>query len=119
MSAARCDVGVVWFRRDLRLEDHAALTEASQACSTLLPVFVIGNAALCPRQNQQGCCTGVPMTGPHQMRCAPAWGPAPQASMLHGAVNEMPELMRACQLQRILELPQQVRKLAQCFPLSQ
>jgi hypothetical protein len=67
-SAMRVDLGIVWFRRDLRLTDHAALHSAQQSCSTILPIFVVDSSSLAPRRNQPGCETGVPMTGPHQVR---------------------------------------------------
>jgi hypothetical protein len=31
--------GIVWFRGDLRLHDHQALTRAQAECSSLLPVY--------------------------------------------------------------------------------
>ena len=33
------DVGVVWFRNDLRVHDNEALAEANKRCSAVLPVF--------------------------------------------------------------------------------
>ena len=35
-----------WFRRDLRLDDHAALTDAAAAGETVLPVYVLDPALL-------------------------------------------------------------------------
>jgi hypothetical protein len=69
-SAMRVDLGIVWFRHDLRLTDHAALVSAQNSCSEILPLFVIDNSGLVPRRNQPGCETGVPATGPHKVRCA-------------------------------------------------
>lgn len=40
------DVAVVWFRRDLRLADHAALTEAIAGARTVVPVFVLDEQLL-------------------------------------------------------------------------
>ena len=34
-------VSVVWVRRDLRMRDHPALTEAAAAGDTVLPLFVL------------------------------------------------------------------------------
>lgn len=38
--------GLVWFRRDLRAYDHAALHHALQACETVYCVFVFDKAIL-------------------------------------------------------------------------
>jgi DNA photolyase len=70
MGAQRYDVGVVWMRRDLRLSDHPALSDAADTCLALVIAHVISNAALEPRSNQPGAATGVPQLGPHQLRCA-------------------------------------------------
>ena len=40
------DVAVVWFRRDLRLADHPALTEAIAAARTVLPLYVLDDRLL-------------------------------------------------------------------------
>ena len=42
------NVGLVWFRRDLRLHDNAALTEALQQCRRLHCVFVLDKDILDP-----------------------------------------------------------------------
>ena len=42
------DVGLVWFRRDLRLEDHAALAAALGSCRRIWCVFVFDRAILDP-----------------------------------------------------------------------
>jgi deoxyribodipyrimidine photo-lyase len=39
-------VNIVWFRRDLRLHDHAALSHALQAGLPILPVFIFDTAIL-------------------------------------------------------------------------
>lgn len=36
----RIKIGIVWFRHDLRLKDNEALTEASNQCDVVLPVYV-------------------------------------------------------------------------------
>ncbi len=41
-------VGVLLFRRDLRLGDHAALTAASQECDKLIPLYVLDETAARP-----------------------------------------------------------------------
>lgn len=38
--------GIVWFRRDLRLNDHPALTAACEACSEVIPLFVFDEPLL-------------------------------------------------------------------------
>lgn len=41
-------MGLVWFRRDLRVEDHAALSAALQQCESVHCVFVFDQAILAP-----------------------------------------------------------------------
>ena len=41
--------GLVWFRRDLRAEDHAALHHALQQCQQVHCVFVFDSTILDPR----------------------------------------------------------------------
>lgn len=41
-------VALVWFRRDLRIHDNAALTEAVRTADAVVPVFVIPDAASVP-----------------------------------------------------------------------
>lgn len=38
--------GIVWFRRDLRLADHPALTAACEACTEVIPLFVFDEPLL-------------------------------------------------------------------------
>ena len=38
--------GIVWFRRDLRLNDQPALTAACEACSDVIPLFVFDEPLL-------------------------------------------------------------------------
>ena len=40
------DTGLVWFRRDLRVHDNAALSEALQRCAQVYCVFVLDRAIL-------------------------------------------------------------------------
>ena len=42
------DTGLVWFRRDLRLDDHAALAAALAACRRVYCAFVFDRAILDP-----------------------------------------------------------------------
>lgn len=42
----------VWLRRDLRLSDHAALSEALQRHTQVVPVFVFDRAILDPLPRQ-------------------------------------------------------------------
>ena len=44
--AARFDTGLVWFRRDLRTDDHAALYHALKSCRQVHCVFVFDRAIL-------------------------------------------------------------------------
>src|SRR5512137_1440258 len=45
-SSMSLDAGLVWFRRDLRLTDHAALAAALKACRRVHCVFVYDRAIL-------------------------------------------------------------------------
>ena len=45
-KVGRWDAAVVWFRRDLRLSDHAALTEAIAGARTVVPLFVLDEQLL-------------------------------------------------------------------------
>ena len=40
------DTAIVWFRRDLRVHDHPALTAAARAADRVVPVFVLDDALL-------------------------------------------------------------------------
>jgi len=42
------DAGLVWFRRDLRLGDHAALAAALASCRRVYCAFVFDRAILDP-----------------------------------------------------------------------
>ena len=42
--------GVVWLRRDLRLQDQPALTAACADCDEVIPLFVFDNPLLRARQ---------------------------------------------------------------------
>jgi len=48
MPAITFDTGLVWFRRDLRLDDHAALSAALSCCRRIYCVFVFDRAILDP-----------------------------------------------------------------------
>jgi len=48
LSVKQFKVGLVWFRRDLRIEDHAALSAALQQCESVYCVFVFDRAILAP-----------------------------------------------------------------------
>lgn len=45
-KVGRWDVAVVWFRRDLRLADHTALTEAIAGSRAVVPLFVLDEQLL-------------------------------------------------------------------------
>lgn len=45
-KVGRWDVAIVWFRRDLRLADHPALTEAIAGARSVLPLFVLDERLL-------------------------------------------------------------------------
>ena len=45
-KVSRSAVAVVWFRRDLRLADHPALTAAIAAARTVVPLFVLDDRLL-------------------------------------------------------------------------
>lgn len=64
------DVAIVWFRRDLRVADHPALTEAAAGASAVVPLFVLDDRAL--------------------TRVAPA-----RSWYLHGALAELDRSLRA------------------------
>ena len=49
--------GVVWLRRDLRLEDQPALTAACAECDDVIPFFVFDNPLLRSRQFGSPCVT--------------------------------------------------------------
>ena len=42
-------IAIAWFRRDLRLHDHPALTAALEAADTVIPVFVFDESLLAGR----------------------------------------------------------------------
>lgn len=69
-SSMPADLGIVWFRRDLRVVDHPALLAASEECSSLVAAHIVSDDELQPRRNQSDATTGVPRMGPHQLRCA-------------------------------------------------
>ena len=52
---SRFSTGLVWFRRDLRVEDNAALTRALACCNTVYCVFVYDKAILdaLPQQDRR------------------------------------------------------------------
>jgi hypothetical protein len=66
----RTDVGVVWFRRDLRLNDHEPLVTAAEECSFLICLHTFCPSQLEPRRDQHGVFSGVPKTSPHRAKCA-------------------------------------------------
>lgn len=45
-KVGRWDVAIVWFRRDLRLADHPALTEAIAGARVVVPLFVLDERLL-------------------------------------------------------------------------
>ena len=49
--------GVVWLRRDLRLQDQPALTAACAACDEVIPLFVFDDPLLRARQFGSPCVT--------------------------------------------------------------
>jgi deoxyribodipyrimidine photo-lyase len=49
--------GVVWFRRDLRLQDQPALSAACSACDEVIPLFVFDDPLLRSRQFGSSCVT--------------------------------------------------------------
>jgi len=49
--------GVVWLRRDLRLQDHPALTAACAECVDVIPLFVFDDPLLRSRQFGSPCVT--------------------------------------------------------------
>lgn len=49
------NIGIVWFRQDLRLADNPALHAATQECDQIIPVFInetTGNSGLLPKESQ-------------------------------------------------------------------
>lgn len=54
MSAADA-VGVVWFRRDLRLDDNPAWAAATSTCASVVPVFVLDERLLRPAGEFRRC----------------------------------------------------------------
>lgn len=62
MHARRNKVGLVWFRNDLRLQDHAALTAAANACEQLIPLYIFN------RRDYGKGIGGFSRTGPHRKR---------------------------------------------------
>ena len=64
-------IAIVWFRRDLRLHDHPALTAAVEAADVVIPLFVFDEPLL------EGT-TGRPRTGPGS--CARASSSCPRRS---------------------------------------
>ncbi|MGL4576474.1 MAG: cryptochrome/photolyase family protein [Burkholderiaceae bacterium] len=55
MTQARHDIGLIWFRRDLRMQDNAALYHALKQCRRLYCVFVFDTDILAalPRQDRR------------------------------------------------------------------
>jgi deoxyribodipyrimidine photo-lyase len=49
--------GVVWLRRDLRLQDQPALTAACAECDDVIPLFVFDDFLLRARQFGAPCVT--------------------------------------------------------------
>ena len=47
--------GVVWFRRDLRLADHPALSAACEECDEIIPLFVFDDPLLCGQTFGAAC----------------------------------------------------------------
>lgn len=47
--------GIVWFRRDLRLLDNSALTEACRACREVVPLFVFDKPLLTSKEFGSAC----------------------------------------------------------------
>lgn len=62
MNAPRNKVGLVWFRNDLRLQDHAALTAAANDCEQLIPLYIFN------RKDYGKGIGGFSRTGPHRKR---------------------------------------------------
>ena len=40
MAASKKNIGIVWFRQDLRLADNPALSEACYECDVIIPLFI-------------------------------------------------------------------------------
>lgn len=47
--------GIIWFRRDLRLADQAALSEACKDCREVIPLFIFDEPLLRSRQFGSAC----------------------------------------------------------------
>jgi len=47
--------GIIWFRRDLRLADHPALSAACEECDEIIPLFVFDDALLRRRTFGPAC----------------------------------------------------------------
>ena len=47
--------GIVWFRRDLRVQDQPALTAAIQECEEVLPIFVFDEPLLRSHEFGSAC----------------------------------------------------------------
>jgi deoxyribodipyrimidine photo-lyase len=47
--------GIIWFRRDLRLADQAALSEACKDCREVIPLFISDEPLLRSRQFGSAC----------------------------------------------------------------
>ncbi len=67
---------ILWFRRDLRVHDHPALTAAVAEADVVVPVFVVRRGAPAP-------VAGPPRTG--RGSCARAWSRSPAALAERGA----------------------------------
>jgi deoxyribodipyrimidine photo-lyase len=55
-------IGIVWFRNDLRLHDHAPLTRAADECDRLLCLYTL------PPNWFESVEPGIPKTGAHRVR---------------------------------------------------
>ena len=79
-------IGLVWFRRDLRVHDHPPLRAALDACERVVPVFVLDDALLRGRhasEHRTRSCTSACTSC--AVRCASAaatsWSPAARPNM--------------------------------------
>ncbi|WPT14354.1 Blue-light photoreceptor PHR2 [Picochlorum sp. SENEW3] len=73
-------VGIVWFRNDLRLHDHEALSRATAECSSMLPVYCFDPREYGESRPQRGRKYG--KTGPYR------------ATFLIDAVTDLRERLR-------------------------